>query len=418
MPTGARGSDTTGSQFPDGQQPFKGREASPEEKVGEDVQQRDTSDTTEDSRAEPADAESDESESGWQPDVGEEADTTAEEPTAGETDAGDEASDVDGEAEREPEPSREDEDVPSEDPEGETGEDEMDVPFKYHGTEPDNEEHEDYVFISGVDPDQRYEDTEDLIHAHENLLEHQERQHEQIQNLQDTLANERAEKEGDMAEMKAKLNVLEENLDEDDLTAMLADRYMPEEFQGMSKDDVPASQQEEFIRARTKAELKAEEELEQTQSARQEAQETAQERQERIQHRIDEATQRLDEVDAGRLGLSDQEAEKYVPEALSEMSPEGSEKNAFDVAHRLYAMNELVPDEVGFSDQDAEMAFDLLIDAVGARARQLKQEEMQSRSEKIQKKQSRSQSRATPEPATGESASREPGRPTETFRKA
>lgn len=425
MPTGRSESDTTESDYPsDGKNPFEGRGPSSEESVngqaGGDPQHTEQADTTaEDPRAEPADDSPAPSEPEGTPDAGNEADTTAQEPTSGEetpTEEIPEDGDVDDSTE-EVEASREDTDAPSEDAEPE--EDELQVPFQYHGTEPDDEEHEDYVFISGVDPDQRYETVEDFVNSHEELLEHQSRQHEQIERLQSTLAEERASKEGDRAEMETKLSLYEETLGEDQIVEVMAERHMPEKFQGLNKEDVPADQQEEYIRARTKAEIQAEQELEEAEEARTQAQETAQERQERVQARIDEATERLEQVDHERLGLGEEEAEKYAAQALAEMSPEGSDKNAFDVAHQVYALNELLPDSVQFGESDAELAFDLLIDAVGAKAQQLKQQEMESRASKIRKKQQpRSQSRATPEPASEGSARREPGNPTETFRNA
>jgi hypothetical protein len=294
------------------------------------------------------------------------------------------------------------------------------VPFKYHGTEPEDEEHEDFVFISETDPDQRYETVEDLVHGVENQIEHINRQHQQIDSLQEQLANARAEQEGEVAEMRAKLNLYEDKLGTDQVTEALAERHMPEKFQGLSEEDVPADQQKEFLRAQWEAERQAEQELEEAESKREAAQQKAEERQERIQGAIQEANQFLEGVDHERLGLGQDEAERYATEALSELTPEDAEVNHFDLAHQLLVMPTVLPDEVDFGEKEARLAAEGLIDTVAAKAKELKREEMQSRTDKIKRKQSRGRSRAdNPEPAKQGSARREPGQdPKKTFRNA
>lgn len=427
MPTGNDSSDTTEPEFPsDGTNPFEGKSPSPAESNApseggaEGGQQRaEQPDTTGgDTGAEPAKGAQAQSESEAQPSVGNEADTTAEEPTPGDearrdgesTDSRPEEGDAD-EADTEAA-----EDAPEGEPEEEAG---LDVPFKYHGTEPGGEEYEDYVFISEVDPDQRYEDVEDLVNGVENQIQHIDRQHNQIQTLQSQLAEARAGQEGEVAEMRAKLSIYEDELGEDRIVEALADRHMPDKFQGLSKEEVPADEQEEYIRARTKAEIQAEDELEEAEAARTEAQEEAKSRQERVQGAIEEANDFLERLDHEDLGLEQEEAERYAAEALSQMAPEDTEMNHLDLAHRVLVMPELLPDAADFSKEEARLVADGLVEAVGAKARELKRQEMQSRTSKIRTKQSRSRSRADdPEPSSSESARRQPGKPKETFMNA
>jgi hypothetical protein len=428
MPTGNEGSDTTESEFPsDGTNPFKGKSPSPTETNGqldEGSQRAEQADTTAgDTGAEPAEGAQDTPDPEAQPTVGETADTTAEEPTQGEeprAESEEGAPEEDVSEEDAPTGTQDDSEPSAEDAPEDGTDEEMDVPFKYHGTEPEEEKYEDYVFISEVDPDQRYEDVESFVNAHENLLQHSERKHEQVQSLQEQLADARAEQEGEVAEMRAKLNLYEEKLGTDQVTEALAERHMPEKFQGLSEEDVPADQQKEFLRAKWEAERKAEGELEEAEEKRTRAQEQAQKRQKRVQERIQQANEFLEGVDHERLGLGQEEAERYATEALSELTPEDAEVNHFDLAHQMLVMPELLPDEVDFGEREAQLAAEGLIDAVGAKAKELKREEMQSRTDKIQRKQSRSRSRAdNPEPATQESARREPGQdPKKTFRNA
>lgn len=440
MPTGNDSSDTTEPEFPsDGTNPFEGKSPSPAESNSspqegssgaEGGQQRaEQPDTTGgDTGAEPAKGAQPQSESEAQPSVGDEADTTVEEPTPGDEarrdgestdsrpeDSGADEADTEA-AEDEAAESEADEDTPEGEPEEEA---DLDVPFQYHGTEPDGEEYEDFVFISEVDPDQRYEDVEDLVNGVENQIQHIDRQHNQIQTLQSQLAEARAEQEGEVAEMRAKLSIYEDELGEDQIVEALADRHMPDKFQGLSKEEVPADEQEEYIRARTKAEIQAEDELEEAEAARTEAQEEAKSRQERVQGAIEEANDFLERLDHEDLGLEQEEAERYAAEALSQMAPEDTEMNHLDLAHRVLVMPELLPEAADFSKEEAQLVADGLVEAVGATARELKRQEMQSRTSKIQTKQSRSRSRADdPEPASSESARRQPGKPKETFMNA
>jgi len=434
-------------QFPDdGQNAFAGRSASEAEKTYDDPpqeteqsqqdaeRQRATErDTTRDDseRVGPATGGEDAAQSGSgssdpnaEPSRDSDADTTAGEETVGEQALSDDVSESeeadasgDSEAER-PEDTSGDVDSDSEEAPTDDG-----PPVKYHGTEPEDEEYEDYVFISEVDPNQRYETVEDWVNSHEELLQHTDRQQGAIERLQNKVTTLQAEQEGKRAELEKKVSMYEDHLSEDQLADALADQYMPEEFQGLQKEDVPAERQEEYIKAKAKAEMKAEEELEATEEARASATEQAKEKRQRIQDRGESAQEFLESVTMEDLGLDGQD-EPYVREALSELTVEGEqgERNAFDVAYFMEIMKEFVPEELNIGEQDLDMVQTALVDHVGALARQKKREAAQNRADKVQRRQEPTQaSRAsTPEPASQESAGRKPGTqsPAETFRQA
>lgn len=442
----ARSSQGSGddSAYPrDGQNQFVGKSASPAETVGE--QQSQPADTTEETGTEPAEPERSTSDSDGPPGVDDVGDTTSAESTPStdqlsgsgdEPEAGDgDVTEATGESQPDQPPS-EDTDAPTDgaetsqdetagdEPSGEGSPDEEAAEgpaFQYHGTEPESEEHEDYAYISGVDPDQRYETVEDLVHSHEELLQHTDRQQDQVQRLQEKVTDLQATKEGELEEAKAKLSLYEEQLGEDQIVDALAERHMPEEFQGLTREDVPADQEEEFLRARWEAEKQAEEQLEEAQAAKEEAEETARERRQRLKSRADEAADFLESVGYEDLGV-DAKDEPYVKEAVADLTPDGmeEEKNVFDIAYDIYTMAELVPDEFGVGSQEAEAAAEYLVELVGHKARAKKRQEMESRAEKIQTQSGGpSASRASePEPAQQESATREVKSPETTFRRA
>lgn len=438
MATSQQGSDTTeSSQYPsDGTNSFVDKSPSPAEKAGEDAQSSGADTTAESQETEPVDPDRRSSTSEGPPGVDDSTDTTQEESKPSE-DAPEADSEPEGEVTGDELSAQDDPSSPSEDetrategedaPEGrsdESGEaspDESQGPVvQYHGTEPDGDEYEDYAFISGVDPDQRYETVEDMVNGHEELIQHSHRQRDQIESLQEKVTDLQATKEGEVEEMRAKLSVYEDQLGEDQIVDALAERHMPEEYQGLSREDVSSENEEEYLRAKWEAERKAEEELEEAQAAREEAESKAIERQERYQERVDNATEWLQSVDHERLGV-DPKDEEYVREAIADLTPDEmqDEANVFDLAHMIRTAPALMPDEANIGPEKADAISEMLVDAVGAKAREQKRQAMQSRSDKIKKAQSRSGSRAPdPEPAKQESATREPGRPEQTFRKA
>ena len=436
MATSATGSDTTESDvYPsDGKNTFKGKSPSSAEKAEEDAQPQ--SDTTDGNEAEPVDPDRRSSTSEGARGSDDATDTTEAEsrpgedasPEEGDGVMGQDLSEQGGEPHGEDDASRDGEpdgtaesDATGEEAEGESPEAPDGPVVQYHGTEPEDGDYEDYAFISGVDPDQRYETVEDMVNGHEELIQHSHRQRDQIGTLQEKMADLQAAREGEVEEMRTKLSIYEEQLGEDEILGAIAQRHMPEEFQGLSREDVEADREEEFLRAKWKAEEDAKEELEKIESAREEAQSSARERQEEYRQRAEDAQEWLETVDHDRLGVS-QSDEEYVREAIGELTPEEmqGQANVFDLAHQIRTIPALMPDEAGLGAEKANAISEMLIEAVGAKARERKRDAMKSRSEKITKKaQSRSGSRAPdPEPAQQETATRTPGRAEETFRKA
>lgn len=426
MPESATESDTTGSRYPDeATNAFAGRK-SEAERQQEAEQQHSDGDTTPKDSAEPAPSDADSSNQQEAPSDESEADTTADGPAEG--DEAPDATDADGEVEAEAdEAGAESEDTA--DAEGEEPEDGDELPgdrvWQYHGTEPEDEEYEDYAYISGYDPDQRYQSEEDLVNAHENLLQLKDQQHQQLETLQEQLKNARAEKEGETEELRAKVNLFEEQFEDEELIDMMADRYMPEKFQGLSEDDIAEENLKEFYRARAKAETEAEQEWEKVQSRKEEAADNARDREERLRDRTSDAEEFLESEVDEILDIEGENSQQYIEEAVSRLTPDGEEaSNPIDLVYKAVVSSVVTPDSnVGFDSEESERIARLAAKGLAAEAEQIRQEEIQKRSERVKKK-SRSATRGssgpTPEKATESSSKRtvRDDNPRETFRKA
>lgn len=431
MPNGSTDSDSTESDYPSrADNPFDGRKSEAEAQAeqaapAQNGEQRETPDSTGNAqRAEPADSASDSSDREGAPSRGPEADSTAERPTEG--DDPPENGEVDGQPSSEEDSPSEDAGTEAEgdaeDPPAEGADDPSEEsdqpPFQYHGTEPEDEEHEDYVFISEVDPDQRYETVEDLVNGVENHIENSQRNYERAERFQERLTEVQSKMEGEVAELKAENALFRERLGDDDLVDMLADKHMPEKFQGLRRDEVADAEREEYLEARGAAKKAARDELEEMEQVREERQEQARERRENLNERVEEATEFLESVDVETLGLGDAEnGEAIAAEAVNRLTNgDPGDENArtpFDLAHTLYWLPDVLPDEVDFGHEEAERAARMLAEnAVRDEARRVREEKRQSRADKIRRVGDRRGTEKSgeekPEKATETSAGREP----------
>lgn len=438
MPNGNAESDSTDSDYPSrADQPFQGRKSEAEAQAN--GEQRGGSDSTGEESAEPATSASGPSTQEGAPTRGSDADSTTAEPTDG--DEAPQNGEVTGaarengeaQAEREDTGTDAPQDASEEDPAGEpapeeggeaepTGEDpsedgaQEERPFQYHGTEPEDEEYEDFVFISEVDPDQRYETVEDLVNGVENHIEHVNRQNQRVERLQSRLTEVQSEMEGEVAELKAENALYRDRLGDEELVDMIAENHMPEKFQGLREDEVSEAEREEYLEARGAAKQKAREDLQEMEETREERQERARERRENIESRVEEATEFLDRIDTEALGLDDAEnGEAIAAEAVSRLTngdPEDGGMTPMDLAHTIYYLPDMLPEEINFSHEDAETAAELVaINAVRDEARRIREERRSSRADKIRRMGSRrgeENGEAQPEKATETSSGREP----------
>lgn len=354
--------------------------------------------------------------------------TTGEETETAEP-AAEDGSEPDGDAESEAAEAGE---GPEMDEAGEEAE--LEKPFQYIG--PDEEELDDevgdYVFVSEVDPSQRYETVDDLVAGYENLLEHRNRVSRERDQLQERTQNLQTDLEKQTKELEAEVSAFREAVGDEALKDVLKDQHMPDEFQGLSEEDITDHDRlREYIRAEQEAENQAEQEIERMNERVNQEVEQTEEFRERFRNRTEEADAFVDSIGHEDLGLqSQQEAETIVPEVVSEMEEEMGVNPVdliFNVKAGVYEdFVPSVPSEDGEGEEplvsadEADRAAELMVDGLRQRVQEKKQEKYESRTSRVQTSRKQKTAASTEvEPAEGSGEeTRDVGNPHKAFRTA
>jgi len=296
---------------------------------------------------------------------------------------------------------------------------EQEKPFHYNGLSEEEAENfdgdpDEYVFISGVDDGETaYKEVPDMVEGFEKLQQHRQRLEQENSDYKSRMAEMKAEKEKTVEELRAKVNVFQDAYG-DNLAEVLAERHMPEEFQGKTEEDFEdVDTLTDFKAARQRAIEKAEDEVEDMQSEAEEAGDEAKQRQEALEKARDEAVSWVDDIREDpeeRFDLPEDDIDVLLPEVFNDMSEvvedeETGEKQKVTPLFRAQRLKALG------HDKEAE----LIIDLIGERMKSLKDQ----RRKEIEDNTKQKRTYRTPDPEPAEEPSEEPtrevGNPRESF---
>jgi len=259
------------------------------------------------------------------------------------------------------------------------------APFRYIGPKDFDEDEEEYVFVSAVDPKTRYKDVPSLVEGVENQIRHIRQIQSENQDYKQRLVEAQSQKASTEEELQSKVAFYEDHLG-DDLEQVLTSRYMETEypeFAGLDRSDI--EDPDDLVRygeARAMARQKAENQIAEREKQMEDRRKEREKREEERLNRINAAKDWVEDVRANksdRFDLPEEDVQTLLPEVMDEMQttiegPNGEVAvDPFFLAQRQVAQG---------NEKEAEMILEL----VGLKMQRLKDQRRKAVEERMSKR--------------------------------